>query len=331
MSRKRSDEDCGDRMLGAATAMTEQDGATSVDDRLLEEAADWLVGLVSGAATDEDAERLVEWRSRSAAHEAAFREVSGVRSYAVVAAHTKKPVNRRAILSAGGGGALAVLAGVGIARPPLGLWPSYAELMADHRTTTGGRLAFDPIPGVNVELSSRTAVSLIDNGHGIRLITGEFYVSAAREAGVFRVETNGFRLAAQGAEFNVRVLPHHERVVCVRGALRCEVQGQVTALAPDQALSIGANGAARREPIDAEKDSAWRRGLLVFEGAPLGQVVDQINLYRPGRIVLADPDLAKVQLNAVFHIAQIDNSIAQIEQLVNARARYVAGGVVLLG
>lgn len=330
MNGGQSDENGGEHMAGAASTMTTGSGAVP-DERLIEEAADWVVGLVSGTATDEDAERLAWWRAQSPSHEAAFREVADVRSYALVAAHTKRPVNRRALLSAGGGGALALLLGVGVARPPLGLWPSYAELMADHRTSVGGRLEIHPVAGVDVELSSRTAVSLIDGGRGIRLVSGESYVASKRAAGVFKVETASVRIRAQDAEFNVQALTSHERVACVRGEVRCEVGGRLSTLAANQALSIGSDGVTRRNAVDAAKESSWRKGLLVFEGTPLAAVVDQINLYRTGRIVLTDPALGRVPLNAVFHISQIENSVAQIEQLVNVRARYVAGGVVLLG
>lgn len=311
--------------------MTGQGNADGASERLLEEAADWLVGLVSGRATPEDATRLAAWRARSTAHEAAFREVAGVRSYAVIASQSTKPVDRRTLLAAAGGGALALFAGIGLARPPLGLWPSYDELMADHRTAIGSRLALQPTPGVDVELSSRTAVSLIDDGHGMRLISGISYVAAGPQAGIFRVRTKGVRIAARDADFNVQALANHERVACVRGTIRCEIAGRLTVLAANQALWLDADGIVRRGAVDAGKESAWRHGLLVFEGTPLGDVVDQINLYRPGRVVLTNARLGELPLNAVFHIAQIDNSIAQIEQLANVHARYVAGGVVLLG
>lgn len=310
--------------------MTGQLTHDEVDDRLLIEAADWLVRLTSRAATEEDAERLAVWRAQSTAHEAAFCEVAGVRSYAVIAKTTKKPVNRRAVLSAGGG-ALALLAGFGLARPPLGLWPSYAELMADHRTPVGGRLAIRPIAGVEVELSSRTAVSLIDGGHGIQLIAGETYVAAARQPRDFTVEMGQLRVTTRDAEFNVQAFTNHERVACVRGELSCRAGARSSILAANQALMLATDGSMRRSTINTANESAWRRGLLVFEGTPLADAVEQINLYRPGRIVLADSSLGRFPLNAVFHIAQIENSVAQIEQLLNLRARHVAGGVVLLG
>lgn len=62
------------------------------------------------------------WARSSMSHRARTEEkVSSTCVYAVVASSTKKPVSRRAVLSAGGGGALALLAGIGLARLPLGL------------------------------------------------------------------------------------------------------------------------------------------------------------------------------------------------------------------
>lgn len=331
MSKKIQDGDGTGHMAGATVEMTGRAAAAETDEALLVQAADWLVQLTSGAATDDDAARLAAWRTISPAHDAAFREVAGVRSYAVVASGTKKPVSRRAVLSAGGGAALALLAGVGLARPPLGLWPSYAELTADHRTPVGGRLALRPTDGVDVELSSRTAVSFINGGNGIRVIAGESYVATTSLARDFTVETDRMRVTAREAAFNVQVLDQFERVTCVTGELRCATLGGTTRLGANQALTLDAEGGVLRSAVDAARESAWRRGLLIFEGTPLAEVVEQINLYRPGRIVLTDSSLGRLPLNAVFHTAQIENSVPQIAQLLDLRARHLAGGVVLLG
>lgn len=315
---------------GAATEMTDR-LIPEADEDLLVEAADWLVRLTSRSATEHDAEQLAAWRARSADHEAAFREVAGVRGYAVLARTTRKPLNRRAVLSAAGGSALAVLAGYGVARPPLGLWPSYAELTADHRTSVGGRLSLQPAAGVEVELSSRTAVSLIDGGKGVQLIAGETYVKVAGQPQDFTVKAGGLRAVSRNAEFNVQTLADQARVTCVRGVLSCHAGGHVTRLAADQALALAPDGTVRRSTVSGSKESAWRRGLLVFEGVPLAEAVEQINLHRPGRIVLTNARLKQFPLNAVFHTAQIENAVPQLEQLLNLRARHMAQGVVLLG
>ena len=52
---------------------------TDLPDRsepLIREALDWIVRLKSGEATLADAERLIDWRTKSPAHERAFRDAA---------------------------------------------------------------------------------------------------------------------------------------------------------------------------------------------------------------------------------------------------------------
>lgn len=314
--------------------MTDRNIRDDDADRLLVEAADWVVCLTSGAATDDDAARLAAWRETSPAHEAAFREIAGARSYAVVAKHNKQPamVSRRAILA---GGTTAVLAAmtVGIARPPLGLWPSFAELTADHRTAIGERYAFAPVIGVKIEMNSRTALSLIDDSaegsRGINLVTGETFITAERLAAAFRVKAGAVNASTRGAQFNVQRLDGGVRVACVSGMVECGGDRPIRLHANEQ-MFVASNGTIRRGMVDGGKATAWRRGLLIFEGAPLAQVVDQINLYRSGKIVLANTALGRLEVNAVFHTNRIEEAVPQIEQLLNLHARHLAGGVVVM-
>lgn len=300
-------------------------------DALLAEAADWLVCLTSGEATEEDAARLAIWRTTSPAHEAAFRDIAGVRSYAVVANKTRKPpvIGRRAVLAGGTGAALAAVM-VGVARPPLGLWPSLAELTADHRTAVGERYAFAPVAGVKVEMNSRTALSLIDGDGGIDLLTGEAFVTASRLGRPFRIDSGKLRASTLGAQLNVQTLADGVRVTCVSGSVDCGGGDQPVRLRANEQAIITSNGRALRNGIDGQKAAAWRQGLLIFEGAPLAEVIDQINLYRSGRIVLINSAIGALPVNAIFHTDRIEDAVSQIAQLLNLRARHLAGGVVLI-
>jgi transmembrane sensor len=46
--------------------------------------------------------------------------------------------------------------------------------------------------------------------------------------------------------------------------------------------------------------SAWRRGEIVFQGAPLGAVVEDYNRYLTKKLVIADPELSKLRLGGRF-------------------------------
>lgn len=310
---------------------TEMTPSAKDNDSLLEEAADWLVRLISGGATQTDVDALGEWRAQSPAHDAAFREVAGVSAYAQAGSTTTRPTNRRAFISACAGGAGVLLVGASVLRPPFNLWPSFDELSAEHRTPVGGRLDLNPARGVEVQLASRTAASVSRSGSGLRLVSGEAFVGVHEAVRAFQVDTRQVRIEALDADFNVQAFPSRDRVTCARGQMTCVIQSRAYHLKQDEDITVEADGQVRLSRIEAAKVAAWRTGRLIFEGVALSEVVDQINLYRPGRIILRDPELGRTPLNAVFHIAQIDNAVVQIEQLLNLKARAVGGGVVIIG
>jgi transmembrane sensor len=300
------------------------------DELLLGKAADWLVILTSGKATESDARELAGWREQDPAHEAAFRHVARLMNLTrVLIEHPPRRVDRRAVLA---GGAAFMVGGIayGLARPPLGLWPSYAELMADHRTGTGERYAFAPASGVEVEMNSRTSVSLMESGRGIELINGEAFVAARRPSEMFEVRSAALRTVAWNAAFNIQAIDGEVALVCVEGEVSCRSDRAQLVLRRGERLALGDDGQLGRSAVNARVATAWRDGLLVFEDTPLAEVVRQINRYRSGDIVLTNPAIGGRPVNAVLHTAQIDNAVSQIQQLLNLDARRLPGGVILL-
>lgn len=300
------------------------------DDLLLGKAADWLVRLTSGRATEADARELTAWREENPAHDAAFRHVAKLMNLTrVLIDHPPRRIDRRAVLT--GGAALFAIGGAfGLARPPLGLWPSYAELMADHRTGAGERHAFAPIAGVSVEMNSKTSVSLADSGRAIELISGEAFVTVSQSSAEFEVRSAGTRAAATNAVFNVQSIDGEVGVTCVAGEVVCRQGEDRLVLGPNDRLAVDASGQIQRTRADAAVATAWRNGLLVFEGTPLSEVVRQINRYRSGDIVLTNAAIGDRPVNAVLHTAQIDNAVSQIQQLLNLEIRRLPGGVILM-
>lgn len=300
-------------------------------DRLLIEAAEWLIQISSGEATRDDAEELARWRAQSTDHDDAFRKVASIHTLTRAMIDDKGPVlDRRAVL-AGGSVLAAVVGAFGIVRPPLSLWPSLAELMADHRTAAGERYAFKPVAGVEVEMNSRTSLSLADAGRGITLITGEAFVSAHLPNGLFSVETAAGKMTTRSAAFNVRSLNGIVTVACTEGSVDCQLSGAREQIRAGEQLAVSASGDLSRSRIDPGKMAAWRQGLLIFEGTPLADVVEQINLYRPGRIMLTDAALGRRPVNGVFHTNRIENTVAQIQQALGLQIRHLPGGVLLMG
>lgn len=327
----------------------------SADERQLRaEAVDWIQLLDSGRATVADIEALKAWRSRSAAHEASFAEArklwrnlaaaaSSMRERGELAplslpkaARSRPALSRRAALVGGGIAVAASVAGFYAgADPPLGLWPSFAELAADYRTTTGEQQRLALAPDVTMHLNTQTSIALRPRDGSVdrvELVAGEAAFSAGEHTGRSLVV-----LAAQGAvtatsgRFDIRRNGASVCVTCIDGGVQVASMAETAALGPSQQISYDERGLGRVVRADLELVTAWQEGVLIFRMMPLADVVEEINRYRAGRVVLINRRLSRLPVSGRFRIDHIDEIIARLHEAFGVTSRSLPGGIVLLG
>jgi len=316
---------------------------------LRSEALAWLRRLHSGEATAEDAAAMERWRATSPAHTAEFAEASLLWTVLGEAARqaerdhaaATQPANvvqmdarrsRRGFLI--GTAALAAsAAGVLIVRPPLDFWPSAGELAADYRTSPGERREVAFQDKVAVELNTRTSLDVrpqLGNSVQLILLSGEAAITS-RTSDALVVHAGHGQVAASRATFNIRKDGSEVRVACVDGRVDVVCRGNTVALGVAQQLTYDAQGTGAVVHIDPDMITAWRRGILMFQRVPLSKVVEEVNRYRPGRVVLLDPTLGERQVIATFRLERIDDVIDFMSAAMNLKIRSLPGGIVLVG
>jgi transmembrane sensor len=212
-----------------------------------------------------------------------------------------------------------------------------SEWRADYRTDTGEQRQIKLADAALVELNTRTSVNIRSPGDGrdrIELISGEAIIDArTREIEV--IAGNG-RTSATMAEFNVRCDGDATRVTCINGTVRVNHQGRFVDLQSKQQVvyqaqnsEAGSFGPAKT--VDPDVVTGWRQGLLYFEDEPLSQVIEEVNRYRPGRIVLMNAELGRRRYTASFRLDRLEVVIPQLRSAFGARVRQLPGGFVLLG
>lgn len=321
-------------------------------DLLDREAIAWVRRLTSGQMTAAEGEALKLWRSRSAAHAVALSAANRLwkdlepagrswRSHATagiihaVAQQSSPPVNRRFLLG-GGLAAAATAAAYVVARPPLGLWPSWTELRADYRTGTGEQREVSLSADVSVRMNTQTSIAVraADNDtERVELIGGEasFSKRAGRSLAVLAADQ---WITANEARFDVRHL--HGRiapsvcVTCLQGTLNIARGSEATTLTSGQQLRYDNVGVAGVEAADPDIATAWHRGVLIFRFTPLADVVEEINRYRPGRIVVVNSEIGRIPVSGRFRIDALDEVLSQFKQGFGAKIRSLPGGLVLL-
>lgn len=315
-------------------------------DPLTREAIDWVVRLRSGEATTDDSAALQRWRRQSPAHEEAFhRAVKLWRDFRTVAERSRdedlivsnallawlhRPVARRAMV---GGAIAATAAGYMVVRPPFGLWPSLQEMRADYRTAKGEQRQIALGNDISVTLGTLTSVAIRSTAQQprIELIAGEAAISAAASAAEPLVVIAGDgQIRASQANFNARCIEQNVSVTCLSGAIEVEHGAQSARLTQNQEISYTSVGLGPPTTVDVAQVISWQAGLLVFHDQSLADVVDEINRYRPGRIVITSPALARKVVNATFHTDQLDNFFAQAQELFGAKVTRLPAGLALL-
>jgi transmembrane sensor len=315
--------------------------------RLEREAHAWVRRLISGEATATDGEALKRWCGISPAHAAAFSVASqfwqafGPAGQSLLddekafignrqSAGQRPLIARRAVI----GGALAAsAAGFMIARPPLGLWPSLSELRADYRTSVGEQRQLAVTDGISVQMNSRTSLSVGVGGDSnvIELIAGEVsFTAPERRSKPFSVIGAGGRASAVNARFDMRLLGSGACVTCLTDQVQVEYRGQVATLGARQQVRYGSDGLAIAVTVDPAVVLAWQLGLMVFQMTPLAEVVEELNRYRTGRIVLLNSDLTRSPVNGRFRIDRPEEALTQIERAFGLHSRTLPGGFVLL-
>jgi transmembrane sensor len=322
---------------------------------LKREAYQWVMRLTSGTATTADLQLLTRWRQTSPAHRRAFAEANllwdklgpaAVESAGKSAASaqaaagpgfptSQRPLGRRAFV----GGALAASAAAGYlaVRPPLDLWPSLAEMAADYRTGTGQQRQIALAEDVSVKLNTRTSIAVLPSDNTgqtrqIELISGEAAIATKPEAlRPFIVTAARGRTVATNARFNVRRDGERVCVTCVEGDLQVQHLGQVSTVRSHQQVVYTADNLGAATSVDdPEQVTAWERGLLVFRNDPLARVIEEVNRYRPGKIILMNRELGDRPVLATFRIDRIEEVVPRLQTVFGVRLKRLPGGIVLI-
>ncbi|MGY2375490.1 FecR family protein [Pseudomonas sp. SDO524_S393] len=317
---------------------------------ITEAAAEWAVRLHAGALTEQEQAELQHWIACDSRHEAALRFAEQTWSalgdvYKDEPPHRQRPTSaplparrarrRRPWQRAAAVALVVVLTGVGWLRGPDAL----LQWQADYVTQKGEVRTVHLADGSKVELDSASAIRLDFDGaqRRISLLQGSAIFDVAPRAGEetrpFVVQSAGGQTRALGTRFVVEREEDHQAWV---GVLQHSVE--VTMQAPakkgpsERVLKEGQaaryspqEGVVPMDQFDVERATSWRRGVLIFDRQPLAKVIEQLNRYRPGRVVLADSALGDREVSGVFRLDMLDSALVTLTQELQVQRLDLAG------
>lgn len=198
--------------------------------------------------------------------------------------------------------------------------------------------------GTRADLNARTSLKVDFSDTQRRLVQldrGEALFQVAKNpARPFIVVTPGGRVRVTGTTFNVRADPAGRLEVAVlEGSVEVQPLADAAAAAPlklaagDQVtLDRASLEVQRGQPAIAAQVAAWRDGWVVFERAPLGEVLRRFAEFH-GREIAVAPEVAGERLSGRFGLDDLDGFLfSDLERALPAvRVDCGAGGAVRIG
>ena len=316
---------------------------------------------LAGEASARDAEAVQEWLAddpehalllddlrlikRVIADKAPHTSTDAAWAKAVAAlevARAPEPrVSRRLLVAALAAAAVVItlIGGKGLLRRA----PEWSE----HATAAAQRAVIRLRDGTQVTLAPKSRLRYpADYGRAHRelYLDGEAYFQVAPDSQrPLRVHTAASVTEDLGTAFVVRAYADQgaTEVVVAEGRVTLSQADTTatTAASRTRSLVLGARDLGRLDPsgvatlrrgVDVGRQLAWTRGVLAFDGTPLGDVVHTLERWYNVEIRLADSALAARRLTATFQNESIDLVLQRIALTVGLRVERADGSVILL-
>jgi transmembrane sensor len=175
-----------------------------------------------------------------------------------------------------------------------------------------------------LDRNSRLRVAYTGSGRDIELLAGQARFEVAKDAKrPFRVHTKSADVVAVGTTFEVSTQPARTTVTLLEGRVNVRTisgteleQPRVEVLAPGQQLEIAADGVlVDHQAVNVENVTAWERGTLVIDDAPLHEALDQMNRYSSTRIVVQGaPALQTRRVSGVFRVGDVETEALVLQK-----------------
>jgi transmembrane sensor len=295
----------------------------SVDTRLDEEAAEWLVRLEDRDADSRDAKlqaRFFEWLRRSPWHLKAFLD-SADAFRALDGMDSQRYIDVRALMDERLADVVPLPNGTGVGQSTQGRkkMRSGRSLIAvaatvalvaitvlfpvrpsnEYTTAIGEQRTFKLDDGSVLHLNtrSRAAVHFSPRERKVRLLDGEALFVVERDAHrPFTVEAGRVEIRALGTQFNVY---RHDRATTVSVVDGLVQVGSAKLGVGEEAAVIDGQVTKRTKP-DVGNAIAWRSRRLVFRDTPLAEVAAEFNRYNKTQIRVEGFSARDKQLTAIF-------------------------------
>ena len=308
--------------------------------RKIEEAASLWIARMEAGPLDPDARAAFEsWCARDSRHFGAFVRLEAVserldRASALQGIEFEPATPKRRAwvpMALAASLALALFVGWQVAAPV-----TETQERRALATGTGEQFRTNLADGSVLELNTDTRVEIGFEpvSREIEMANGEAVFDVAKDPDrPFIVRTPYGSVRAVGTVFTVRV--DGQLTVMVSEGTVAVDQGarELARISAGEVFNVSANGDLKRQAksvADIERTLAWREGKVAFAGETLREAANEFNRYNDVKIVIEDPDVARMRFGGYFRATDPKGFVAALENALPVEAKVEGERIVLL-
>lgn len=308
--------------------------------RIREEASEWLVAFSEGEANAGVREEFTRWLRTSPEHVWAYLRVSAFWHDAELIGKSMQGDIDALVERAMGENNVVPLRAVGerpdVVTPPaqrssrpwtiaaallvvcVGVMFAALQLYGRHTYVTGiGELRTITLDdGSRVELNARSRIKVrfSESRRDVDLLEGQALFSVAKDASrPFVVRSGSTAVKAVGTQFDVNRKPTGTVVTVFEGRVAVSqpaiqrvasapaaVESAPVLLSPGEQVTATERAIVPPKKANLAAATAWTEGLLMFDSAPLSEVVREFNRHNRKPLVVTDDRLLDVRISGIF-------------------------------
>jgi transmembrane sensor len=286
---------------------------------IAEQAIAWFARMRADNVSEQECAQFQAWLNTNPVHAEAYRQIDQFwmnpefdRMLGEMPLSTRSSrsftIRRRAMLALA---ASVVLAAV-LYRPTL-----IDCLRADYCTGVGEVRSVQLADGSRVTLNSASAINVAFEPalRQVHLISGEAYFEVRRDPErPFQVEGNYSMTRVVGTHFTVREQDRSDVVTVVSGLVEVgQGDRKSPLLKANERISVTAEQLGGVEPVSGNT-AAWVKGKLLFDNAPLAEVIAELGRYRRGAVVIRNEPLKNLCVSGRFDVNDTDKALQALAE-----------------
>ncbi|MGZ4969540.1 MAG: FecR family protein [Methylobacter sp.] len=314
---------------------------SGLDNDIDEQAVAWFIRLRAENVSSEEKASFLLWLNQADSHRETFKEISklwGDADLLQALGDTAKKHHiapRRKTTSVYFKLPLAIAA-------CLALTVLFSNKLAilmqgDYSTKVGERKTVYFEDGSTAMLNTDSAIAVNMSGpeRRVELLEGEAYFEIKPDPNrPFIVQADHSTTRVLGTRFFVHEKSNNDEIKVVSG--RVEVSDrhklkQPSILHEREFVAVDAAGPGETLLLDSALATSWVSGFLVFENAPLENVISQIRRYRTGMVVYKDNALRELKINGRINLRESDDMLKVLGKNLSIKMTYLTDWLVIIG